>query len=370
MERFDRRKLKILPLSERESYLDIEKIAVAEDYPPASLGDREAAQIAATAKSIRQARSKKRPVMLTYGAHLIKNGLAPLVAKMAESGWITHLATNGAGSIHDWEFAYMGKSSEDVRTYVAQGQFGIWEETGKFINLALAVGGTEGLGYGQAVGRMINQDGLDIPSPGRLQGLMKGALEGKQSKKRLTAWADLLSLVEDFSLPAGRMEIKHTHKKFSLQAAAERLGVPLTVHPGIGYDIIYTHPLNSGAVVGRAAGLDFLAFAESVSRLAGGVHIAVGSAVMAPMIFEKAMSMANNLAIQKSGKPIGDHFLVVNDIQEGGDWDWKKGEPPLDNPAYYLRFCKSFHRMGGALEYVCLDNREFLLALYNELEKK
>jgi hypothetical protein len=89
---------------------------------------------------------------------------------------------------------------------------------------------------------------------------------------------------------------------------------------------------------------------------------------MAPMIFEKALSMAKNVALQ-TGEAINDYYLVINDIQDGGGWNWNDGEPPMDNPAYYLRFCKSFYRMGGELDYICLDNRAFLLNLYDTLRK-
>ena len=88
---------------------------------------------------------------------------------------------------------------------------------------------------------------------------------------------------------------------------------------------------------------------------------------MAPMIFEKAMSMSNNLSIQRTGKPMSDYHIVVVDIQDGGGWDWRAGEPPMEHPAYYLRFCKSFYRMGGALDYICLDNRAFMLQLCHAL---
>ena len=101
--------------------------------------------------------------MLTFGAHTIKNGMAPTLIALISEGWITHLATNGAGIIHDWEFAYQGKTSEDVRENVKNGQFGIWHETGFFINLALVVGGYEGLGYGESIGKMISMEGLNIP---------------------------------------------------------------------------------------------------------------------------------------------------------------------------------------------------------------
>jgi hypothetical protein len=90
---------------------------------------------------------------------------------------------------------------------------------------------------------------------------------------------------------------------------------------------------------------------------------------MAPMIFEKALSMSNNAEIEAGRPALSDYYLSVVDIQDGGDWDWSKGEPPMDNPAYYLRFCKSFYRMGGALDYICLDNRDFMLALYRHLRR-
>ncbi len=138
----DRRQLRISPLAERENQFQIERIAVSPEQPPPPLPARESAQVAQLAGHIRAARAGGRPVMLTYGAHLIKNGLAPIVIRLLEEGWVTHAATNGAGSIHDWEFAYLGCSSEDVRANVARGQFGTWEETGRFINLAVAVGGT------------------------------------------------------------------------------------------------------------------------------------------------------------------------------------------------------------------------------------
>ena len=163
--------------------------------------------------------------------------------------------------------------------------------------------------------------------------------------RRLALWLTCFIWAARFEIPQGRMEIYHSFKQFSVQYAACRLDIPFTVHPGIGYDIIYTHPLNCGGAVGRAS-VDFLTYAQSISQLSGGVHIAIGSAVMAPMVFEKSLSMANNLALQRDGRPLSDYSLGVVDIQDGGDWDWSLGEPPADNPAYYLRFCKSFYRMG------------------------
>ena len=137
--------------------------------------------------------------------------------------------------------------------------------------------------------------------------------------------------------------------------------------PGIGYDIISNHPVFSGAAIGRAAEWDFKLFGGSVENLDGGVVLSIGSAIMGPQVFEKALSCVNNLRLQ-SGRPvISGHVFYVVDLQDGGGWDWTRGEPPKTNPAYYLRFCKSFSRMGGALNYVQCDNLSFIHHLYRRL---
>lgn len=367
MSRLDRRLLRMSPLAERKHELNIEQIAIHPGDPAPPLPEKQAAQVMAAAERIASARRADRPVMLTYGAHLIKNGLGPVVIHLMREGWITHAATNGAGSIHDWEFAFAGMSSEDVRVNAARGKFGAWEETGRNINLALAVGSLADLGYGWSVGKMITEDGLPIPSEDELRAGIAGITPGQVSSEQLGALSDMLYLVSNFGLPPGWMEVSHRFKQYSVQCAAFQSGVPLTVHPGIGYDIIYTHPMNCGGAIGRGAVRDFLTYADSVSRLDGGVHLSVGSAVMSPMIFEKALSMANNLSLQQKGQPLSDYYLAVVDIQESADWDWTQGEPPADHPAYYLRFCKTFYRMGGTLDYICLDNRQFMLGLCSAL---
>ncbi len=146
-----------------------------------------------------------------------------------------------------------------------------------------------------------------------------------------------------------------------MQAAAYTLGVPFTGHPMIGHDIIYKHPLASGSAIGRTAMRDFLCFAEGVSRLAGGVYLSVGSAVMSPMIFEKSLSMARNIARQR-GESIEDHFLLVVDLAPSDAGTGRRAESrPRDDPAYYLRYCKTFSRMGGTMRYLSADNRDLLL---------
>jgi hypothetical protein len=141
------------------------------------------------------------------------------------------------------------------------------------------------------------------------------------------------------------------------------------VHPGIGYDIFSNHPMFNGAAIGRAADKDFRLLGGAVEQLDGGVVLSVGSAIMAPQVFEKSISCVNNLRLQSGRSIVHDHMIYVVDIQDGGHWDWSKGEPPKDNPAYYLRFCKSFARMGGEMRYAQCDNVTFLHNLLNALNR-
>jgi hypothetical protein len=175
-------------------------------------------------------------------------------------------------------------------------------------------------------------------------------------------------VIGEFDLDDGWLEVPHPFKEYSIQAAAYAAGVPSTGHPMIGHDIIYNHPMSHGAAIGRAAERDFLVFARNVSRLDGGVYLSIGSAVMSPMVFEKSLSMAQNVAIQE-GKRIENHYLLVCDLARC-DWDWSQGEPPEDNPAYYLRYNKSFSRMGGTMRCLEADNRDFLLTLNRMLESE
>ena len=378
---FDRSSISVKPLAERKNKLDIQRDQIdPESYLP-ELDASAEESVRRAAAEVRASRAKGAPVILAFGAHSIKNGLSRVLIRLMEGGWVTHFATNGAGVIHDWEFAYQGQSGEDVRRYVAEGQFGIWEETGAYLNLAIAVGAYRGLGYGESVGALVAEDGLLIPSMEELaaaiaagaeragrfhEGKADGADEGILA--RAAAAADLAALFARFPVPQGFLRIDHPFKACGLQAAAYAARVPFTAHPMFGHDIIYTHPMNRGAAIGRAADKDFLAFSESVRRLEGGVYLSVGSAVMSPMIFEKALSMSRNLAHAR-GSVIEDFSIYVVDLAKSA-WDWTRdGEPPQDNPAYYLRFCKTFSRMGGRMTYTSADNRSFLVALLRALEK-
>ncbi len=359
----DLTQLKVFPLVERKSLTTLDELLVepADDPPPIS--EAVAAQVADCARRIAEARARKAGVMLIYGAHLVKNGGQLLLVRFMDHGWVTHLATNGAGTIHDWEFSWLGRSTESVRENVATGTFGTWEETGGHIHRALLLGGIRGEGYGRALGRYIFQDGGVMPAAEELE----QAIRDNPGDPLTAARADLLAAIRRQHLPAGHLIVNHRWRNASPLANAFRHDLPFTVHPGIGYDIITNHPLFNGAVIGRAAGLDFRQFAGSVETLDGGVVLSIGSAIMGPQVFEKALSCVNNLRLQ-AGRPIvSGHHLYVVDLQDGGGWDWTQGEPPKDNPAYYLRFCKSYSRMGGTMHYVQCDNVAFLHHLFHAL---
>jgi len=358
-------KIKVYPLAQRRSLSTLEKILVPASRKPGACDSAMSEAIGQCAERIQAARTRGASVILMYGAHLIKNGAMEIVNALMEGGWITHLATNGAGAIHDWELSFLGRTEESVRENVATGTFGTWDETGRFIHLALLAGALREEGYGRSLGRFIIEDGTSLPSREQLE----RSLRSEPSHALAPAWAELIRAMSLHQLPAGPVSVKHDWKESSILARAYRRNVPLTVHPGIGYDIISNHPMFNGAVIGRAADLDFRQIGRAVEGLDGGVVLSVGSAIMAPQVFEKSLSCVNNLRLQERRSIVSHHTMYVVDIQDGGSWDWSKGEPPKTSPAYYLRFCKSFSRMGGEMKYVQCDNVVFLHNVLHRLRE-
>jgi len=195
---------------------------------------------------IKAAKSQGRAIIFALGAHVIKVGLNPIIIDLMEKGWLTGLALNGAGIIHDFEIAYAGQTSEDVEVQIKDGRFGMVRETGEMLNEAINKGAEEGIGLGEAVGRMIADS--DFP-----------------------------------------------HKKMSLLATAYKLVIPATVHVAIGTDIIHFHPKAKGEAIGKTSLQDFFMFCSMVEKLeGGGVFINVGSAVIMPEVFIKALSLVRN----------------------------------------------------------------------------
>jgi hypothetical protein len=194
-----------------------------------------------------RARSLGKPILWGLGAHVLKVGLSPVLLDLMEKGLVTGLALNGAGIVHDFELAVAGNTSEDVSAGLGSGEFGMARETGEEINRAIVEGDRDGLGLGASVGRYL-------------------------------------------------LQRKPPHLDVSLLAAAARRGLPATVHVAVGTDIVHMHPACDPAALGRATHLDFRLFAAEVARLGGGgVYLNVGSAVMLPEVFLKAVTLARNL---------------------------------------------------------------------------
>ncbi len=364
MKHIDISKLKTYPLAQRKSMATIEETLIDPASPLPSLSPENQERVARCAANIQSSRESGSSVVYIYGAHLIKNGAHLLLDELMDRGWITHLATNGAGVIHDWEWAFHGKSTECVRSNVATGTFGTWEETGHYLHLALLTGAINNEGFGQSIGRMITEENLFLPSKTDLEIQLREA----PSHPLTPARAELLQAMTQHDLEDGPQEIPHPWKSSCVLANAIKHNIPLTVHPGIGYDIISNHPMFNGAALGRAAQMDFSSFGNSIEGLDNGVVLSVGSAIMGPQVFEKSISCVNNLRLQNERATVKNHSIYVVDIQDGGNWDWSQGEPPKDNPAYYLRFCKSYNRMGGSMHYVQCDNIAFTHHLLNELK--
>ncbi|MFZ2956861.1 MAG: hypothetical protein WA705_08240 [Candidatus Ozemobacteraceae bacterium] len=210
------------------------------------------------------ARRAGRPVILGMGAHVIKCGLAPFLIRLLEAGALTGIAFNGAGSIHDFELAYFGETSEDVAKELAAGRFGFVEETGAWMCAAIKAGAASGLGLGQALYKVIDEN------------------------------------------PA-----RYPHRDISLLWHAGRLGIPCTVHVAIGTDFIHLHPAADGASIGATSFRDFDIFCSQVEHLAGGVYWNLGSAVILPEVFLKAVSRAHNLGNTLEGMTTIDMDMIM-----------------------------------------------------------
>lgn len=199
-------------------------------------------------KALIEARKKGRPVILGLGAHVIKCGLAPYLIKLLEEKALTGIAMNGAGAIHDFELAFHGETSEDVAKELASGRFGFVEETGAWMGEAISAGGKNGRGLGETLGSYMKAH-----------------------------------------------EERFPHRAISLLWQCHRLNVPCTIHVAVGTDFIHLHPAMDGAALGATTFRDFILFCEEVQDLSGGVYWNLGSAVILPEIFLKAVSRAHNL---------------------------------------------------------------------------
>ncbi|QPJ65294.1 MAG: hypothetical protein G3M78_07790 [Candidatus Nitrohelix vancouverensis] len=280
--RFDRSALHIQPLEKRRHDLGLESILPLKELNADSVHPK----LQQIAKRMVRARIEGRANVIMIGAHVIRSGVQNYLIDLMKRGYLNCLAMNGAGIIHDYEFASIGATTESVARYIKTGEFGLWRETGvlnDIINTAYRK--DDSIGMGEAVGQNI----LDEKLP---------------------------------------------HAETSLFAWACKLQIPATVHVGIGYDIIHEHPNCNGAATGALSYNDFLKFAAVIQNLEGGAVMNFGSSVMAPEVYLKALSMARNVASQ-NGAVIKNFATLVcdlHDLPENFD-----REPSREDPAYFFR---------------------------------
>lgn len=309
---FDRSRLKIKPLAERANDLGLDNWLQLGDPTPTF----EHPDLTLVAERLKKAKQRGSARILILGAHLLRAGVNLHIIDLMERGLFSHIALNGAGAIHDYELALMGATTESVARYIRSGEFGLWKETAVLNDW---VRQADGLGFGEAVGRRIQ-------------------------------------------------ESTFPHRDLSVLAAAYRLSVPATVHVGIGYDIIHEHPNFDGAAAGEASYRDFLIFANTVESLEGGVMLSFGSAVMAPEVYLKALSMSRNVAHQQ-GREIRHFTTAVFDLMPiPGDFHT---ELPKTEPAYYFRPRKTILIRtvadGGESYYFSGNHRATFPALWRAL---
>jgi len=306
-QQFDRLRLTIKPLAERVHDLKLKHWLKASEAPlPFSHPD-----LPKLADRIQAARQRGAAVILMMGAHVLRAGVNAHIIDLMERGLVTHLAMNGAFPIHDYELARIGATTESVARYIRTGEFGLWKETGEINDIINA----SDAGYGESIGRHIE-------------------------------------------------ESAYPHKHLSVLAAAHRLGVPATVHIAIGFDIIHEHPNFDPARSATASYQDFLIFTKTMETLEGGVLLSFGSAVMAPEIYLKALSMVRN-----TGRQLRRFTTAVFDlIKIEGDWHT---EAQKSNPQYYYRPWKTILVRtvadGGESFYISGDHRATLPALHHLL---
>jgi hypothetical protein len=306
-EQFDRSRLKLKPLAERNHDLHLDHWLKLDDPVPAF----EHPDLATVSDRIRAASGRSRILMM--GAHVLRAGVNRHLIDLIERGMITHIAVNGACAIHDYELARIGATTESVERYIQTGEFGLWRELEE-LNGWIAEAGREGFGLGENVGRRISES--DFP-----------------------------------------------HRNLSVFAAAWRCSVPVTVHVGIGYDILHEHPSCDGAMLGAASYRDFLIFAQGVEGLEDGVLLNFGSAIMGPEVFLKALSMARNVGrVRKFTTAVFDLVPIEGDHRR---------ELARTDPGYYFRPHKTILvrtvKDGGESFYFCGPHRATVPALWRAL---
>lgn len=311
---FDRSRLIVKGLEERHNNLDVSHWLALSDVAPAFHHPT----LEIVAARLREAKAAHASRILMMGAHLIRAGVSRHIIDLIRRGCIDHVAMNGAGLIHDYELARIGATTESVARYIRTGEFGLWRETGE-LNEVVARAAGAGKGLGEYAGECLAQS-------------------------------------------------RFPYLDLSIIAAAWEAGVPVTVHVGIGYDILCEHPNYDGAAWGAASYTDFLIFGAAIERLQNGVLLSFGSAIMSPEVYLKALAMARNVALQESRSVQRFTTAVFDLVPIAGDF---RQELPKTDPGYYFRPQKTLLVRtvadGGESFYFCGDHRATFPALWRLL---
>jgi hypothetical protein len=311
--RLDFSRIKTQSVSNRINLVTINNMADPKKDNISDWGDENFDELV---ERIIKARQNGRPVIFSMGAHVIKNGLSRYIIELIKKGVITHISGNGAVSIHDFELAYLGGTSENVPTAIEDGSFGMWEKTGKWMNEAIQSGAKKDIGYGESLGLYIDENKARFP-----------------------------------------------YREDCVVYQAYLSGVPATYHIALGTDIIHQHPIVDFSAIGKTSGIDFHKICYSVSQLEGGVFLNFGSGVIGPEVFLKALSISRNL-----GYKVKDITTANFDLIDLGDY---KKEIGYDDPQYYYRPRKNIVNrptsLGGVGWHFCGNHKVTIPALYKKI---
>jgi len=305
-------KIKLNSARERTNLVTLANMAV----PGEDITEWDPPEVNELITKIKKARQNNKPVIFSMGAHVIKCGLSRYLIALMKNGILTHISSNGAGSIHDFELCWLGGTSEDVPTAIEDGSFGMWEETCTWMNDAIKEGATAGYGYGESLARYMEVNPEYFP------------------------------YINDCVL-----------------YQAYRLGLPATYHIALGTDIIHQSPDVDFGAIGITSGIDFRKLCESVAKLDGGVFLNFGSSVIGPEVFLKALSIARNL-----GYPAADITTANFDLVDLGDY---RSALSHDDPLYYYRPRKNIVNRpvsrGGKGYHFTVDHKISIPNLYRKL---
>ena len=358
--------VRVHPLVQRASKHALADILIDPEAPAPDAGPMAPVQDR-VATAMRVARDSGASVILCYSAHLVRNGLAPIVSRMLETGWIIHLATNGAGVIQDREYAFEGRSEEDVRANVADGTFGAWDETGRYTQLALLTGALDGMGYGESLGRFICEGGCYLPEATRLQRELEAWVRQPDGDETAPARAELLRAMSGFGWTGGWQDVPHPHATESLTAAAwhQRGATHRTSRDRLRHRVRPSH--GAGRRARPGGGYRFRRVR------AGHQRFAERCAVVGRVRRDGAAGFRKG-SFRRQQPPVaagtgGDHPLCRRQRPGPRRLGLVEGRTTEGQPRLLPEILQEFHRIAEEMVYAASDNRTFLAGHWQRLRQ-